>query len=304
MPVSPGRRPPIAAVEPPPLSASAAEANADPSPAEPRVAALGAARGTARGTARAAARGDVVGAARGGVAGTPRGDAVGTAVGRGGGRRRGAATGRGGSASELPPARRNTTPGLRMRRFGNLSVLLPPAAPPAQSLAGCLEKLRQDWQQEGHEAALWQAWPTLAGPQLAPHCRPLQLRGGVLSVGAAPGPWLQALQYNRHQLLGALRAAGFRIREIRVQQHHPGPAAAASSADAATSWACHPSRIDVHGLADCPQCRRPAPAGEMARWGHCGFCRRAALAAQGPPPAAEPPRPEGGPAAGWLIPRD
>jgi hypothetical protein len=42
----------------------------------------------------------------------------------------------------------------------------------------------------------------------------------------------------------------------------------------------------------------------MARWGHCGFCRRAALAAQGPPPAAEPPRPEGGPAAGWLIPRD
>jgi predicted nucleic acid-binding Zn ribbon protein len=278
MPASPGRRPPSAAVEPLPLGASAVEANADPSPAEARVAALG--------TARAATKGD--------------------AVERGGSRRRGAPSGRGrgDSASELPPARRTTTPGLRMRRFGNLSVLLPAAAPPAQSLAGCLEKLRQDWRQEGHEAALWQAWPSLAGPQLAPHCRPLQLRGGVLSVGAAPGPWLQALQYNRHQLLGALRAAGFRIREIRVQQHHPGPAAAASSTDAAASWACHPSRVDVHGLADCPQCRRPAPAGEMARWGHCGFCRRAALAVQGPPPAAEPPRPEGRAAAGWLPPRD
>jgi predicted nucleic acid-binding Zn ribbon protein len=232
--------------------------------------------------------------------------ALGTAAGPGSGRRRGAGTGRGRGASstELPPARRSPSPGLRTRRIGNLSVLLPPAPAPAQSLLGCLEKLRQDWQQEGHEAALWQAWPTLAGPQLAPHCRPLQLRGGVLSVGAAPGPWLQALQYNRHQLLGALRAAGFRIREIRVQQHHPGPAAAASSADAAASWACHPSRIDVHGLADCPQCRRPAPAGEMARWGHCGFCRRADLAAQGPPPAAEPPRPEWGPGGGGLPPRD
>lgn len=226
--------------------------------------------------------------------------------GRDSGRGRGAGSGqrRRASDSEPTPSRRSTTPGFRMRCFGNLSVLLPAASAPAQSLAGCLETLRQGWAREGHEAALWQAWPTLAGPQLAPHCRPLQLHSGVLSVGAPPGPWLQALQYNRHQLLGALRAAGFTIRELRFQQHHPGPAAAASSADAAATWACHPSRIDVHGLADCPQCRRPAPAGEMARWGHCGFCRRAALAAQGPPPAAEPPRPEGGPAAGWLIPRD
>ena len=207
------------------------------------------------------------------------------------------------SASDAAPSRRTSTPGLRVRRFGNLSVLLPPAAAPAQSLAGCLETLRQGWTRAGHEAALWQAWPSLAGPQLAPHCRPLQLHSGVLSVGAPPGPWLQALQYNRHQLLGALRAAGFNIRELRFQQHHPGPAADASSADAAATWACHPSRIDVHGLADCPECQRPAPAGEMARWGHCGFCRRAALAAQGPPPAAEPPRLEWAPGGGGLPPK-
>ncbi|MFN6131696.1 MAG: DUF721 domain-containing protein [Synechococcaceae cyanobacterium] len=228
------------------------------------------------------------------------------AAGRGGGRSRGAGSGgrRGAMATDQPPSRRTATPGFRMRRFGNLAVLLPPVAAPAQSLEGCLETLRQEWQRQGHEAALWQAWPDLAGPQLAPHCRPLQLHAGVLSVGAPPGPWLQALQYNRHQLLGALRAAGFRIREIRFQQHHPGPAAEASCADAAATWACHPSRIDVHGLADCPRCQRPAPAGEMARWGHCGFCRRADLAAQGPPPAAEVPLPEPGPAGGGLLPGD
>ncbi|MFM8276151.1 MAG: DUF721 domain-containing protein [Cyanobium sp.] len=177
-------------------------------------------------------------------------------------------------------------PGLRMRRFGNLAVLLPSPAAPPQSLAGCLEKLRQDWTREGHEAALWQAWPSLAGPLLAPHCQPLRIHNGVLCIGAPPGPWLQALQYNRHQLLGALRAAGFRLRDLRFQQHHPGPAAAPSSTDADTDWACHPSRIDVHGLADCPACQRPAPAGEMARWGRCGFCHRAELAAREPTPAA------------------
>ncbi|MDG2216199.1 MAG: DUF721 domain-containing protein, partial [Synechococcus sp. cluster2_bin.235] len=42
-------------------------------------------------------------------------------------------------------------------------------------------------------------------------------------------------------------------------------------------WARHPSRIDVHGMASCPCCDSPAPAGEMALWGHCGFCRRLKL---------------------------
>ena len=167
---------------------------------------------------------------------------------------------------------------LQSRRIGNLSVLLPPAPPPASAVGRCLEQLQQQWQREGHLAALWQAWPRLAGPQLAPHCRPLQLQAGLLTVGAAPGPWLQALQYNRHQLLGAVRGAGFPVRDLRVQQHHAAPSPGAGSLVEAEVWAVHPSRIDVHGLADCPACGRPAPAGEMARWGHCSFCRRSALA--------------------------
>ena len=168
------------------------------------------------------------------------------------------------------------------RRIGTLSVLLPPLRPPASPVGQCLAGLERQWERDGSLAALWQAWPRIAGPQLAPHCRPLQLQAGMLTVGAAPGPWLQALQYNRHQLLGALRGAGFTVRDLRVRQHHAIAAAELASQAEEQVWAAHPSRRDVHGMADCPACGRPAPIGEMARWGHCSFCRREALAAAGP----------------------
>jgi hypothetical protein len=172
--------------------------------------------------------------------------------------------------------------GLARRRVGNLSLLLPPPPPPATGLAACLAELRGQWQREGHLAALWQDWPRLAGDQLARHCRPLSLVGGVLTVGAAPGPWLQGLLYTRHQLLGALKGAGFPVREVRVRQHHGASLPPVAGEWEAEVWARHPSRTDVHGLADCPRCGRPAPAGEMALWGLCGFCRRVELSGQGP----------------------
>jgi predicted nucleic acid-binding Zn ribbon protein len=175
------------------------------------------------------------------------------------------------------------------RRIGNLSLLLPPPRPPAVALHQCLESLEQEWQRQGNLAALWQRWPSLAGPQLAPHCRPLRLQGSRLTVGAAPGPWLQALQYNRHQLLGALRAAGFPVRDLRVEQHHVSPLARAGMEEEQAVWACHPSRADVHGMGICPRCASPAPAGEMARWGHCSFCRRLELAEPGPEAPVKPP---------------
>jgi predicted nucleic acid-binding Zn ribbon protein len=169
------------------------------------------------------------------------------------------------------------------RRIGNLSLLLPPPRPPAVPLERCLAALQQQWQQQGNLAALWQRWPSLAGPQLAPHCRPLRLQGSRLTVGAAPGPWLQALQYHRHQLLGALRAAGFAVRDLRVEQYHASPLARPGLEEEREVWAVHPSRADVHGMAQCPRCGSPAPAGEMARWGHCSFCRQKQLASAAGP---------------------
>jgi len=171
-------------------------------------------------------------------------------------------------------------PRQQSRRIGNLSLLVAAPMPPASAVASCLEAMEQQWQRDGHLAALWQAWPRIAGVQLAAHCRPLHLQAGLLTVGAAPGPWLQALQYHRHQLLGALRGAGFSVRDLRLQQHFASAIPAAGTSLEADIWARHPCRIDVHGQADCPACRRPSPAGEMARWGHCSFCRREWLAAQ------------------------
>ena len=175
------------------------------------------------------------------------------------------------------PARRGRNSAPVGRRVGNLSLLLPPPPAPAEGIGACLADLQQQWRRDGHLAALWQAWPRLDGAQLAPHCRPLSLVGGVLTVGAAPGPWLQGLLYTRHQLLGALRGAGFPVREVRVCQHHEPPPPPDAGTVEAEIWARHPSRTDIHGLADCPACGRPAPTGEMALWGTCGFCRRATL---------------------------
>jgi predicted nucleic acid-binding Zn ribbon protein len=171
---------------------------------------------------------------------------------------------------------------LQERRVGPVALLLPPVAAPASPLSDCLGALQSRWRQGGHLAALWQAWPRIAGPQLAPHCRPLRLQGGVLSIGAAAGPWLQALQYNRHQLLAALRAAGFTLRDLRIERALPQPLPTADGTASAEAWQCHPSRVDVHGMATCPGCAAPAPAGEMARWGHCSFCRRRQLAPEAP----------------------
>lgn len=192
------------------------------------------------------------------------------------------------SSSGPPRAadRRACAAAPEVRRIGDLNLLLPPGLAAASPLAACLGSLQQQWRQEGHQAALWQAWPAIAGPQLAPHCHPLSLQARLLTVGAPPGPWLQALQYNRLQLLGALRAAGFSVRDLRFRQYHATPLPAPGSVVEAEVWARHPSRVDVHGLADCPGCARPAPAGEMAHWGHCGFCHRQRLADLLPPPAA------------------
>ena len=163
------------------------------------------------------------------------------------------------------------------QHIGNISVLLPAPRPAAMSLATCLEHIEHHWQEHGHMAALWQAWPRIAGAELARHCRPLQWQAGMLSVGAPPGPWLQALQYNRHQLLGALRGAGFRVRDLRLQQQIPKPLPTSGAALEKEIWFAHPCRPGSDGLAECPRCSRPAPSGEVKRWGQCSFCQSAAL---------------------------
>lgn len=168
-------------------------------------------------------------------------------------------------------------PDGQRKRFGEgRGELLQPAPPaPARTLGSLLKDLELNWKQQGSLAGLWQDWPRVAGEKLAQHCRPIRIHGGTLFIGASHPQWRQALQYNRLQLLAALRSAGHQIKDLKVQQHHASPNIQKISET--DLWALHPSRVDIHGVAKCPTCSSPSPAGEMARWGCCGLCHRQQL---------------------------
>ncbi len=135
-----------------------------------------------------------------------------------------------------------------------------------------LSSVKLNWKQKGTLAGLWNDWPRIAGEQLAAYCQPIGFINGVLVIGASHPQWLQALQYNRPQLLASLKAAGHKVKDIRIQKHHKVPKKVLESES--IIWGKHPSRIDVHGLATCPKCNSPSPAGEIDLWSKCGLCRR------------------------------
>ena len=162
-------------------------------------------------------------------------------------------------------------------------VQRPKPRTPARPLQQCLGDLQGQWQQQGNLGALWQAWPQLAGPQLAPHCRPLELRGRTLVIGAAQPQWLQALRYSRHQLLAVLQSRGFPVQSLQfVQQDLPAPVEPFSQ-ELERNWKQHPSRQSA-GMAICPACLAPTPVGELERWGRCALCLRQDSSAFAPPP--------------------
>ena len=140
------------------------------------------------------------------------------------------------------------------------------------SLSNCIDRLKVEWQKDKSIAALWKDWPKVAGKQLSKNCIPLNFQGGVLTIGSNHPQWIQALVFNRNQLIAALRAEGHEIRDLRIKQHYPKKHA---PKDNETSiWENHPSRVDVHGKKECPICNSPAPIGEISLWGKCGLCRR------------------------------
>ena len=159
------------------------------------------------------------------------------------------------------------------KKFGRGEILQDAPPPLASDLFSCLEDVKKAWQKKDNNiAGLWQDWSKLAGEPLASNCRPLNLRRGVLVVGAKHPQWLQALIYNRPQLLARIRAQGYAIKDLRIQQYQPNHPKKALESERSI-WAKHPSRIDIHGMSKCSHCSAPAPSGELALWGMCGFCR-------------------------------
>ena len=88
-------------------------------------------------------------------------------------------------------------PDSQRRRLPGLELLQSPQRKSPEQLKNCLGSLQRDWRRDDHLAALWQDWPSIAGERLAPHCRPLALQRGILTVGASHPQWRQALLYNR-----------------------------------------------------------------------------------------------------------
>ena len=167
-------------------------------------------------------------------------------------------------------------PDQQRRRLRGFEILQPAPPSPAAPLSDCIDSVSRQWRRDGGLAGLWRDWPTIAGDQLSPHCRPLSLRRGVLTIGASHPQWRQALQYNRHQLLAALKTRGHPVRDLRIQQHHSVNPTRLDSEQ--RIWERHPSRADIHGMGTCPSCSRPAPNGEIRLWAVCGFCHRQSFA--------------------------
>ena len=60
---------------------------------------------------------------------------------------------------------------------------------------------------EGTSAVLRIAerWEAIAGPEVARHCQPSRLRGGVLEATVDTSVWCQQLQLRQREILAALR---------------------------------------------------------------------------------------------------
>ena len=143
------------------------------------------------------------------------------------------------------------------------------------SLQKCLDHLKIQWNKNKNIASLWQDWPKIAGDQLASNCSPINFRHGIPTIGASHPQWIQALIFNRNQLLAALKEQGHEIKELRIKRHYPQEKQKKEAEK--DIWNEHPSRADIHGKKTCSICHSPAPAGEISLWGKCGLCRRIEL---------------------------
>ena len=142
-----------------------------------------------------------------------------------------------------------------------------------QSIYTCLEEIKSSW--KGNVGGLIQEWAEIAGEQLASNCTPINIQNKILTIGASHPQWRQALQYNRLELIKALKAYGYKIRDIRIRQYYPIDLIARESEK--EIWEKHPSRTDKNGTISCPFCKVPSPKGEVNLWGKCSFCRRKEL---------------------------
>lgn len=79
-------------------------------------------------------------------------------------------------------------------------VVRTPHAP--ESLASLLDDVVRDrrWGEKLRGATVFDRWEEVVGPDLAQHCRPVRISGGVLTVAASSPQWATQLRYLTGQL--------------------------------------------------------------------------------------------------------
>ena len=158
-----------------------------------------------------------------------------------------------------------------------INILRSEPKPTVQRISKCLDQVKAEWNKKGDTLArLWNEWNEIIDEPLSSNCKPISLTRGVLTIGASQPQWLQALQYNRNQMMAMLQAHKYEIKEIRIKRSYPTRIISELESEQKI-WERHPSRVDIHGMSECSFCQSPSPSGELSLWGKCGSCRRKEL---------------------------
>ncbi|MBU2490034.1 MAG: DUF721 domain-containing protein [Proteobacteria bacterium] len=76
--------------------------------------------------------------------------------------------------------------------------------PLADVLAGLLKKRLAP---DARLSRIWEAWESLAGPEMASHARPASIKKGILFVTVDSAPMAQELSYRKRELKKSLNQA-------------------------------------------------------------------------------------------------
>ena len=143
-----------------------------------------------------------------------------------------------------------------------------------ETLKNCLKQFKNSWSELDLILSLSSQWINIVGTDLAKECKPLKIENNILTIVANNPQWRQALLYNKHKLKESIIRLGIHVKNIRIIQNYQDNKYENNFIDTKKIWDNHPSRVKNKEIILCNNCNRPAPKGEIDRWGSCTFCWR------------------------------
>ena len=143
-----------------------------------------------------------------------------------------------------------------------------------ETIKDCLTQFKKSWSDLDIILSLSSQWIKIVGTDLAKECKPLKIENNILTIVVNNPQWRQALLYNKHKLKESIIRLGINLKNIRIIQNYEENKYENSFIDTKKIWDEHPSRVKNKEIIICEDCNRPAPKGEIERWGSCTFCWR------------------------------